>query len=101
MDRWMSACEIFAEFSRGSLVIIFIVPPIADAKPKSAGASAPHHFDTVDHIGGYLLQTVNTRKSGKHRTGIHEYLRIMSVKTIDADLRESAVLAIILTLTPG
>ena len=63
--------------------------------------AAAQHLDPLDHIGRNLLQPVDTRQGGENRMRVDQNLRIVAVETVDADLREAAVLAVVLDAHPG
>ena len=58
--------------------------------------AAAQHLDPLDHVGRNLLQSVDARQGRKDRMRIDENLRIMAVESVDAHLREAAVLAVVL-----
>ena len=59
-------------------------------------ASTTDHLHTVDHIGRNLLQAIDTREGGEDGTGIDQDLGVVAVQAIDAHLRETAVLTVVL-----
>ena len=69
--------------------------------PKKGGTTTTHHFDTLNHVGWNLLKTIDARQSGENGTGVHQNLRIVTIQTVDAHLRETTVLAIILHAHAG
>ena len=77
-----------------------------DRAPDSRGteqrrASAAHHLDALNHVGGNLLQTVDAGKRREHRARVHQNLGIMAVKAVYAHLGKTAVLAIVLDAHSG
>ena len=59
-------------------------------------AAAAHHLDAVNHLRRNLLKTVNAVQRGEYRLRVNEDLRIVTVQPVDAHLRETAVLAVVL-----
>ena len=70
-------------------------------RPEQRRTAAAQHFDTLDHVGRDLLQAVYARQGREYRVRIDQDLRIMAVETVDAHLREAAVLAVVLDTHAG
>ncbi len=70
-------------------------------RAEQGRAASAHHFHAVDHVCRNLFEAVDTRKGGKHRARVHEYLRVVSVEAVDAHLGETAVLAVVLDAHAG
>ena len=60
---------------------------------KKCRTSATHHFNSVYHVGRNLFQTINSRQGTDDRATVNQHLRIGSVKSVDAHLCKTAVLA--------
>ncbi len=63
---------------------------------KQGRASATHHFHPFNHVHGDLFQSVHPAQCADDGTAVYQYLRVRPFQTIDADLGESAVLAVVL-----
>ena len=64
--------------------------------PKKGRSSSAHHLYPLYHRHGYLLQTIHSRQGTHHRTAVDEYLRIGTFQSVDAHLRKTAVLTVVL-----
>ena len=65
-------------------------------RTEKCRTTSTHHLHPVHHVGRKLFDSVHARQGAEYRTGIYKNLGILSVQTIDPDLLESAVLAIVL-----
>ena len=59
-------------------------------------AAASDYLHTVDHVGRYLLQSVDAVERREDRSRVDQYLRVVAVETVYSDLREAAVLTVVL-----
>ena len=74
----------------------------ADGRCAVEGRTAPaHHFHALNHVGRNLLQSVDALQGRKHGARIDEHLRIVPVESVDAHLRETAVLAVVFRAHSG
>ena len=85
------ACGIAQRLSRDH-----VDHPTDGIGAKESRATTTHHLDTLDHRGRDLLQPVDTSQRAEDRTAINKDLRIGSLQTIDTDLVEATVLAVVL-----
>ena len=63
---------------------------------EKSRTSSAHNLYPIHHICRKLFYAVNTGERTEDRTGIYEDLGVLSVKSIDPDLLEAAVLTIVL-----
>ena len=63
--------------------------------PEQRRAAATHHLYALNHVGRNLLQSVHARQRTHHRTAVYQNLRIRTFQSVDAHLRESAILAVV------
>ncbi len=63
---------------------------------EESRSAAAHHFDAFDHVGRDLFEVVNAGKGADNGARIDQNLRVGAVEAVNAHLRGSAVLAIIL-----
>ena len=85
------ACGIAQRLSRDH-----VDHPTDGIRAEESRATTTHHLDTLDHRGRDLLQPVDTSQRAEDRTAINKDLRIGSLQTIDTDLVEATVLAVVL-----
>ena len=60
-------------------------------------STSAHHLHAFNHVRRYLFKSINSVQGGENRSGVYENLGVMSVKTIDTHLGETAVLAVVLS----
>ncbi len=74
----------------------------ADGRRTEEGrASTTNHFHSVYHIGRNLFQAIHAVEGREHGARIDQYLRVVPVETVDAHLREAAVLAVVFRAHTG
>ena len=59
-------------------------------------SAAADHLHALDHVGGNLFETVDAVEGREERPRVEQDLRIVAVQTVDAYLREAAVLTSVL-----
>ena len=66
------------------------------ARAEQRRAAALGDLDPIDQAGRNLLEAVDLRQRGERRLPIHQDLRVRPLEAEQADLREVAVLAVVL-----
>ena len=64
--------------------------------PEQGRTSSAHHLDTLYHVDRYLFEPIHPAQCADDGPAVDEYLRIRPFQSVDAHLREAAVLAVIL-----
>ena len=70
-------------------------------RAEESRTSTTHNLDTFDHTCGQLLQTINACQRREDRAAIQQNLSILTLQTIDSQLRKTAVRAAILDTHTG
>ena len=70
--------------------------PAYGRRAEKRRTATAHHLDTLNHVGRNLFKAIYAGQSREYRSRIKQNLRIMTVKAIDAHLRKTAVLTVIL-----
>ena len=69
--------------------------PSDGRRTEEGRASTTYDFDTLDHIGWDLLQSIDTSQCAHDWTAVDEDLRVATIETIDTNLVEATVLTVI------
>ena len=95
-ERVGDLCRIVERIARDD------VDRAADGRrPEKSGTASAQHLDPLDHAGRNLFEPVDAREGREDGVGVDEYLGVMAVEPVDADLREAAVLAVVLGADAG
>ena len=84
----------------GRLLCDDVDGPGNGGRSEQCRPAAPHHLDTVHHIGRNLLDAINPGEGAEDRSRVNKYLGIRAFKSIYAHLLIAAILAIVLDADP-
>ena len=70
-------------------------------RAKESRAATTHNLDTLDHTCGQLLQTINACQRREDRAAIQQNLSILTLQTVDSQLRKTTVRTAILDTHTG
>ncbi|MBQ1952717.1 MAG: TonB-dependent receptor plug domain-containing protein, partial [Alistipes sp.] len=74
----------------------------SDGRRTEEGRTASaQHLHALDHRGGNLLQSIDSRQRREDGVGVHQNLGVVAIQTVDAHLGKAAVLAGILYADAG
>ena len=70
-------------------------------RAKECRAATAHHLDALDHSCGQLLQAINACQRREYRAAIQQNLSVLTLQTVDSQLRKTAIRTAVLDTHTG